>query len=112
MLKRTLLQITFAATALASTMPEAQVYFWRDARNVANYSDVCPAGASCGVRPIQTRAVGYLGATATPIATAMTGASATSGARKSPINAGQPGTGVAGEPASGGAEGARAGGAA
>ena len=43
MSKRTLLQITLAAAALVPTLPEAQVYFWRDMRNVANYENSSPA---------------------------------------------------------------------
>ena len=62
MSKRTLLQIVFAAAALAPALPQAQVFFWRDARNVANYADLCPAGVACGVRQIRMHSPGYLDA--------------------------------------------------
>src|SRR3954466_16115937 len=70
MSKRTLLQLTFAAAALAPAMPQAQVFFWRDARNVANYADLCPAGVDCGVRPIRMRPSGYVNAAAPQSASA------------------------------------------
>jgi hypothetical protein len=53
MSKRTLLQLTFAAAALAPALPQAQVYFWRDAHNIANYAGLCPVGVYCGVKPIR-----------------------------------------------------------
>jgi hypothetical protein len=53
MSKRTLLNLTFAAAALAPTLPQAQVYFWRDSHNIANYAGLCPVGVYCGVKPIR-----------------------------------------------------------
>lgn len=60
MSKRTLLQIALTTAALAPTLPEAHVYFWRDARNVANYGDVCPTGAACGIKPIRLRSIAHV----------------------------------------------------
>jgi hypothetical protein len=79
MSKRTLLLITVVAAALAPTVPEAQVYFWRDARNVANYSDVCAAGAACGTRLILLRHIGSPEAAAPRSANATEVASNTAG---------------------------------
>lgn len=53
MSKRTLLRLIFAAAALAPTLPEAQVYFWRDSHNIANYAGLCPVGVYCGVKSIR-----------------------------------------------------------
>ena len=103
MSKRKLLQIILVAAGLAPELPAAQVYYWRDARNVANYADACPAGVSCGVRRIQIRTSGYFGAGATPSAGSNAGTDANSTLSNTPTSVAQSGTsGMAGGSGSGG----------
>ena len=64
MSKRALLHLTFAAAALAPALPQAQVYFWRDAHNIANYAGLCPVGISCGVKPIRLVNNAFVGSAA------------------------------------------------
>src|SRR5688500_16531280 len=61
--------MVFAVAAVAGLAPaavsQADVYFWRDARGVANYSDVCP-GVHCQPKRIDGSATSFTGSSPAP----------------------------------------------
>jgi hypothetical protein len=91
MLKQAFLATTLIAAAFSSASALGQVYFWRDARNIANYSDLCPIGTACNTKKIWgSSATSAALAVATPssnIAHGITGSYASAVTTSAPINA-------------------------